>query len=131
LKPYEIYGVIEHFDKLINDERFTLEARAAMGREYLNSLPPASLNTSSASTHNAVREYVITKLNSIHEVIHGAERNTKSKVEEIKSQPSEKTSVDKAEQTPAPDNTDEAGGRTKVAKAPSNAKKRGRKKSSA
>jgi hypothetical protein len=131
LKPYEIYGVIEHFDKLIADERFTLQARAAMGREYLNSLPPASLNTSSASTHNAVREYIVTKLNSIHEVLHGAERNAKQKVEEIKSQPTEKASVDRAEQAPAPDNTDEAAGRTKVGKTPSNAKKRGRKKSSA
>lgn len=126
MKPNELYQLIEQFDKMFTDERFTEEARIAMGREFLNSLPPASLVTSGSKTYQAVHNYIAANLQG---AINGqAQRNDEPKVEQAKSQPTDQASVDGREHAHASDKKDESGGRGKVAKTPGASAKRGRKK---
>lgn len=128
MKPYEIYAVIEAFDKMWGDNRFTLEAKARMAQEYVNSLPPAALSSSSKTTHAAVKEYIVGTVNG---ALDEAGRNAEQTNKTTESQPTKEGSLDGQEQAPASNNKDEARGRGKVAKAPGTPKKRGSKKSQA
>ena len=127
MKAYEIYAVIEAFDKMWNDQRFTLGAKTQMAQEFVNSLPPAAL-ASAKTTHNAVKEYIVSTVNG---ALDEAQRNAEQRKQTTESKSSKEASLDGQEQAPASNNKDEAGGRGKVGKTPSNAKKRGGKKSPA
>lgn len=129
MKPSELYQLIEVFDKMFTDERFTLQARLAIGQEFINSMPPASLVKSGANTHSAVRNYMAAVMQGA--INEQAKRVNEPKVEETSSEPTNQASMDRQEHGHASNKTDEGGRRGKVAKAPGTPKKRGGKKSSA
>ncbi|MEE4247795.1 MAG: hypothetical protein V2I33_20535 [Kangiellaceae bacterium] len=129
MKPSEIYGYIEDFDKMFNDDRFTIEARLAMGGEFMRSLPPASLVTSASQTYRAAHNYMAARMQGALDA--KAKRDAEPKVETTESKPTEKASVDEGKQTPSSNNANEDGRRSTVGKAPSNATKRRGKKSPA
>lgn len=127
MKPYDIYSYLDHFDKIMKDARWSLEGKLLMGNELLQSMPPASLVSSSKHTYNAVRHSIAAQLEVLADE---TKRVAEQKVEETTSQPEDKTSMDGGKQAPASDNKDEAGGRSKVGKTPKNAKgSRGKKPS--
>lgn len=128
MKPYEIYSFLEHFDKIITDQRWSLEGKILMGTELLQAMPPASLVGSAKHTHSAVRHSIAAQLEILS---NEAKRAAESKVEKTTSEPEDKGSMDGRKQTPASDNKDETGGRSKVGKTPKNAKGSRSKKSSA
>jgi hypothetical protein len=129
MKPSEIYGYIEHFDKMFNDERFTIDARLAMGNEFMRSLPPASLVTSASQTYMAAHNYMAARMQGALDA--KTKRDTEPKVKAAKGKPTEKASVDGGKQTSPSNNANEDGRRSTVGKAPSDAKKRRGKKSPA
>lgn len=129
MKPSEIYGYIEDFDKMFNDERFTIEARLAMGNEFMRSLPPASLVTSASQTYMAAHNYMAARMQGALDA--KTKRDAKSEVKAAESKPAEKASVDRGKQTSSSNHANEDGRRSTVGKAPSDAKKRRGKKSPA
>jgi hypothetical protein len=126
LKSYELYQLIEVFDQMMKDERFTKQARINMGQEFINSMPPASLVKSAAQTYMVVRNYMAA-------VLQGAVQNgqtesaPKPEVKTPSSGTPDKASMDGKEHAHASDKTDETGGRRKVGKtsgAPSNSRRK-------
>lgn len=129
MKPSEIYGYIDDFDKMFNDERFTIEARLAMGNEFMRSLPPASLVTSATQTYMAAHNYMAARMQGALDA--QTKRDAEPEVKKAKGKPAEKASVDGEEQASSSNNANEDGRRSTVGKAPSDAKKRRGKKSPA
>jgi hypothetical protein len=126
MKPTELYQLIEVFDKMFTDDRFTLEARLAMGSEFLNSMPPASLIKSSSTTYRIVHNYIAAVMQG---AIDGqAKRVNEPEVKQATSKPTDQASMDGKEHAHASNKTDEGRGRGKVAKTPGAPAKRGRKK---
>ena len=126
MKSYELYQLIEVFDQMMKDERFTKQARINMGQEFINAMPPASLVKSASQTYMMVRNYMAVILQGA--VQNGqTESDDKSKVKTPSGSTPDKTSMDGKEHAHASDKTDEAGGRRKVGKtsgAPSNSRRK-------
>ena len=129
MKPSELYQLIEVFDKMFGDERFTKQARLAMGQEFIASLPPASLIKNSTNTHLAARNYMAAVMQGA--INEQAKRIDESKVEKTSSKPTNQASVDRQEHGHASDKKDEGRGRRKVAKTPGTPENSGIKKSQA
>lgn len=124
MKPIEIFDYVEQFDKMFKDERFTLEARVQMGRELLNSLPPASLIRSSSHTYMATHNYISAMLQG---AINAAERNTQQDQQSTESQTTKESSLDTGQHAHASNQTDESGRRREMG-TPSGAPKKNRRK---
>lgn len=128
MKPYEIYNYLEHFDKILKDQRWSIDGKLLMGNELLQSMPPATLVGNSKHTYQAVRHSIAAQLEVL---ANETKRVAEQEVEETTSQPEDKTSMDRGKQTPASDNKNEAGRRSKVGSTPKNAKGSRGKKSQA
>jgi uncharacterized protein (DUF1800 family) len=128
LKSYELYELIEVFDKLMSDKRFTTNARIAMGQEFISSLPPASLIKNASQTYMIVHNYMASVLQGAI-ANEQAKSSSQSKVKETSSSTTDKTSVDRKEYASASNKTDESRGRGKMAKTSGTPAKRGSKKS--
>lgn len=127
MKSYQIYEILETFEKMWTDRRFTLKAKINMGQEFINAMPPVALASNSKNTMAAAKEYMMETMKRAL-LDEQAKRNVEPKNKQTQSKSSNKTSVDKQKQTPSSDNKDESGGRTTVAKAPKASEKRGSKK---
>ena len=65
MKPYEIYNLWVLFDKAMSDPAFNNQARMALGREMIQSLPPEMLCSSSNASLTVVTQAMEDRLNGI------------------------------------------------------------------
>lgn len=64
MKPYEIYNLWVLFDKAMSDPAFNNQARIALGREMIQSLPHEMLCSSSTKSLTIVTEAMEGRLNA-------------------------------------------------------------------
>ena len=118
MKPWDIYSLINPFQTMMADRRFSDEAKLKMAIEWANQLPPESLIPGSKNARRVLMEL-------INETI----RQIQPKQSPTKSNSETQTKVETGKQKQPSDSKNEDGGRRKMAKASGNAKKPIKKKS--